>query len=183
MSLATGERIHSNNWAALPITDEVINAVNEHGQQEGQPVLCDGVPIFEWRCNIPVENDDEEQDDNEEENNEGDVNVDAPFGEEPGNHNANEDGVDPLENRTEENEDNSNVKEDKAQEEQHEHEIAQEERSIDDYGVVQEEMSVEWQIDQEERSDASITSDNSITNNEGAVEGVDGRGIHDNQAS
>ena len=31
MSLATGERIHSNNWVVLPITDEVIKAVNQRG--------------------------------------------------------------------------------------------------------------------------------------------------------
>ena len=60
MSLRTREKIHSNNWVELPITDAIINAVNARGQEEQQPDIRDGTPIFEWRRDIPFNDDDAE---------------------------------------------------------------------------------------------------------------------------
>ena len=60
MSLHMGEKIHSNNCVELPITDTVIDAVNARGREENQPIIKDGTPIFEWRKDIPFNDDDKE---------------------------------------------------------------------------------------------------------------------------
>ena len=61
MSLETGERLHSNNWIELPISDDIIRRVNEMGLHEGQADMRRGGPIFEWGPNERME--DEEPDD------------------------------------------------------------------------------------------------------------------------
>ena len=48
MSLNTGKMIHSYNWEALPIPDEVVTRVEELAESENQPTLIDSQPIFEW---------------------------------------------------------------------------------------------------------------------------------------
>ena len=47
MSLYTGQRVNSFQWEELPITDEVIERVEELVELEKQPVLTGGVPTFE----------------------------------------------------------------------------------------------------------------------------------------
>ena len=54
MSLDTGKVIHSHDWRELPIDHFVINRVHDLALQEGQPVLVDGFPIFEYAPGIPV---------------------------------------------------------------------------------------------------------------------------------
>ena len=48
MSLSTGKRINGNQWTELPISDYVIDRVEELGKREGAPIMKDGYPIFEW---------------------------------------------------------------------------------------------------------------------------------------
>ena len=52
------KKFHSNNWVKLPITDAVINAVNARGQEENQPNIRDGTPLFEWRREVPFNDND-----------------------------------------------------------------------------------------------------------------------------
>jgi Nucleic-acid-binding protein possibly involved in ribosomal biogenesis len=37
----------------LPVTDEVIDRVNQLGQDQKQPAICDGRLLFEWHPGIP----------------------------------------------------------------------------------------------------------------------------------
>ena len=68
MSLYTGKRINSYVWEELPISDEVIERVEEIAQQQKQPQLVNGIPIFEWNQNNTVEViEDTEEDDEQNE--------------------------------------------------------------------------------------------------------------------
>ena len=48
MSLYTGKRINSYVWETLPISDEIIERVGAIAEQQKQPTIMDGIPIFEW---------------------------------------------------------------------------------------------------------------------------------------
>jgi hypothetical protein len=93
MSLYTGKRLHSYHWEELPISDEVIKRVNELGEEEDQPILTDGVPLFEWTPGQIIDEDDEEEytndineehrdDDNDiiiQEEDEEEINIENPY--------------------------------------------------------------------------------------------------------
>ena len=48
MSLYTGKKLHSYDWVETPIDDEVIARVEELAEAEGQPIVSDHMPLFEW---------------------------------------------------------------------------------------------------------------------------------------
>ena len=54
MSLMTSKKLHSYQWTELPIPNKVINRVHELAEEENQPLLHNGVPIFEWEYDILV---------------------------------------------------------------------------------------------------------------------------------
>ena len=54
MSLLTGQRLHAYLWQELPISDEVINRVEELAKAENQPPLQNGELIFEWNIGVPI---------------------------------------------------------------------------------------------------------------------------------
>ena len=64
MSLETGKRIHSKQWDVLPISNNVIDTVNDLGNEQQQPTLKHRVPLFEWapgiEIDVPNDDDDEE---------------------------------------------------------------------------------------------------------------------------
>ena len=47
MSLKTGHKLHRYNWIELPISDDVIDRVEQLVEDQGQPLMDNG-PIFEW---------------------------------------------------------------------------------------------------------------------------------------
>ncbi len=68
MSLDTGRRLHAHIWNELPISERIINLVQELATAEDALDLDeDGVPIMEWEIGAPIIN----EDDNE--NNDGDI--------------------------------------------------------------------------------------------------------------
>ena len=54
MSLLTGKRIHAYEWDELPVSDEVVAAVEKFAKDEGASILTDGCPPFEWKPGIPI---------------------------------------------------------------------------------------------------------------------------------
>ena len=48
MSLMTGRRLHSNQYAELPVDDLVIARVEELARKQKQPLMAGGDPLFEW---------------------------------------------------------------------------------------------------------------------------------------
>ena len=54
MSLISGRRIHAYQWKEVPISSEIIDRVDELAEKEDQPLLHDGIPIFEWEIGVPV---------------------------------------------------------------------------------------------------------------------------------
>ena len=62
MSLETGKRIHSKQWDVLPISNNVIDTVNDLGNEQQQPTLKHRVPLFEWAPGIEIDvpNDDDD---------------------------------------------------------------------------------------------------------------------------
>ena len=55
MSLHSGKRIHGYNWDELPTDDYVIERVEALAMEQGQPLMHDGVPSFEWMPGHEVE--------------------------------------------------------------------------------------------------------------------------------
>jgi hypothetical protein len=55
LSLVTGKRLSRHQWTEIPMTNAVISAVEVMAEKEGQPLIKDGTPLFEWRPNAPVE--------------------------------------------------------------------------------------------------------------------------------
>ena len=47
MSLKTGMKLHGHIWTELPISDPIIERVEELGEADGQLFMASG-PIFEW---------------------------------------------------------------------------------------------------------------------------------------
>lgn len=97
MSLYSGKRIHSYIWEELPISDEIIERVEQLAIEQKQPKLIDGVPLFEWDYNRNVTNnnddDDEEEDAQDAQNEDQDDAEDAADEEEQ---EANEEEEDPI---------------------------------------------------------------------------------------
>ena len=89
LSLTTGARISRQQWTELPITQDVINRVEELAEQQEQPII-NGELVFEWAPNVPIEDHDDDianEDDLEEEDGaEEGANNDA-------HHNANDEGA------------------------------------------------------------------------------------------
>ena len=54
MSLLTGKRIHSYHWKELAISDEIVERVEHLAKQEGQPLLKDKQPFFEWQPGVEM---------------------------------------------------------------------------------------------------------------------------------
>ena len=48
MSIQTGKKLHGYHWKELPMDDWVISRVESLARKEGQPLLVDKTPIFEW---------------------------------------------------------------------------------------------------------------------------------------
>ena len=57
MSLYTGKRIHGYKWKELPIDEYVIDRVETLAEEEKQPIMKGGMPIFEWGPGEPIEDD------------------------------------------------------------------------------------------------------------------------------
>ena len=62
MSLKTGKRIHGYKWVELPITDEVIQRIDDMAVDENQPIM-ETRPIFEWTPGVPILDVDEDDED------------------------------------------------------------------------------------------------------------------------
>jgi len=63
-SLSTGRRVHvlgKAAWTELPIPDHVITRFEELTDAEGQPIMNDKVPLFEWSPGVPLVDDDDDQ--------------------------------------------------------------------------------------------------------------------------
>ena len=45
MSLKTGHKLHRYHWVELPISDKVIDRVEQLTEEQGQPLMENG-PIF-----------------------------------------------------------------------------------------------------------------------------------------
>ena len=68
MSLYTGQRINNFEYKELPITDELIERVEELVELEKQPVLTGGVPTFEQTRGVEIEDlDGDENESNQQE--------------------------------------------------------------------------------------------------------------------
>ena len=57
MLLSTGHVLHRRAWAELPISGDVIRAVEDRAKQEGFPII-DGAPKFKWEADVPIDDDD-----------------------------------------------------------------------------------------------------------------------------
>ena len=62
MSLWSGRRIHTKIWEELPIDDEAIELVHKLAQEQEQPVMRDGYPLFEWSPGVNVDDPEEDYD-------------------------------------------------------------------------------------------------------------------------
>ena len=74
MNIATGAKIHAFYWKELPISDEMVEAVNKIGRDQGIPSFNDKILRFSWKPNHPIidadlNNDDELIEANNEDNN------------------------------------------------------------------------------------------------------------------
>ena len=54
MSLYTGKRIHSYDWDEVPIDEDVIARVETLAEEEGQPLIINKMPLFEWTTGTPI---------------------------------------------------------------------------------------------------------------------------------
>ena len=55
MSLRSGKRIKCHRWEELPITQEIIDRVEDLAREENQIKLVNGIPLFEWEDGKEVE--------------------------------------------------------------------------------------------------------------------------------
>ena len=62
MSLDTGKKINRRKFTELPITETVIKRVEFLAEEECQPKIKNGCPLFEWEIGMTID-DDENQDD------------------------------------------------------------------------------------------------------------------------
>ena len=54
MSLISGHRLSRMQWTVLPMPDTVIAAVERMAEDEKQPLLAGGCPLFEWNPHHPI---------------------------------------------------------------------------------------------------------------------------------
>jgi hypothetical protein len=57
LSLATGRKLSRKQWDNLPMPDGVVAAVERMAQDESQPLIGQGAPLFEWSLGVPIEED------------------------------------------------------------------------------------------------------------------------------
>jgi hypothetical protein len=57
LSLATGRKLSGQQWDALPMPEGVVAAVERMAQNESQPLIGQGSPLFEWSPGVPIEED------------------------------------------------------------------------------------------------------------------------------
>ena len=50
----SGRKIHTKIWDDLPIDDEAIEQVYKLAQEQDQPIMRDGYPVFEWFPGVDV---------------------------------------------------------------------------------------------------------------------------------
>ena len=55
MSLYTGKRIHGYKWKEIPVDEYVIERVETLAEEEKQPLMKGGLPIFEWGPGEPID--------------------------------------------------------------------------------------------------------------------------------
>jgi Reverse transcriptase (RNA-dependent DNA polymerase) len=54
MSLQTGRRLSRHAWTVIPMSQLVIERVEQIALTEQQPILEGGLPLFEWEPNLPI---------------------------------------------------------------------------------------------------------------------------------
>ena len=54
MRLHSGKRIHAYKWDELPIYDYVIEKVESFSGDQGQPIMHDRLPNFEWTPRVEI---------------------------------------------------------------------------------------------------------------------------------
>jgi hypothetical protein len=54
MSLTTGKQLSRQQWDEIPMPDRVIAAVEAMAEEQEQPLLNNGGPIFEWSPGITI---------------------------------------------------------------------------------------------------------------------------------
>jgi hypothetical protein len=59
MSLTTGRKLSRRQWDELPMPDGVITTVERMAQNENQPLLGQGAPLFEWSPGVTIEDDED----------------------------------------------------------------------------------------------------------------------------
>ena len=59
MSLFTGKQVNSKPWTEIPMTEEVIERVEDLAKKDGQPLMADGYPIFKRRPGVQIEDEEE----------------------------------------------------------------------------------------------------------------------------
>ena len=62
LSLCTGKIVCRKQYTVLPMTELVIRRVHELAELEGQPLIRNGCPDFEWGPNDPINDGDNEED-------------------------------------------------------------------------------------------------------------------------
>ena len=58
MSLYSGKKLHVYDWVEAPIDRDVISRVEELAEDEGQPLIIDNMPTFEWSLGNEIIGDD-----------------------------------------------------------------------------------------------------------------------------
>ena len=58
MSLYSGKKLHAYDWVEAPIDRDVISRVEELAESEGQPLIIDNMPTFEWSIGNEIVRDD-----------------------------------------------------------------------------------------------------------------------------
>jgi hypothetical protein len=58
LSLITGRRLLRQQWDKFPMPDGVMAAVKKMAEDEGQPLVGYGAPLFEWSPGVAIEDED-----------------------------------------------------------------------------------------------------------------------------
>ena len=69
MSLNSGKQLHTYHWQELLIPDFVVDRINELREEQEQPKMTNGYPIFEWSPGIPIEDNDKDHEGHVQHNN------------------------------------------------------------------------------------------------------------------
>ena len=70
MNLNTGKVLNKKQFTILPITEQVIKRVEEIAKQQGQGLIKNGVPRFEWKNREEIEDIDDNEDEQHEQDEE-----------------------------------------------------------------------------------------------------------------